>query len=543
MDQKRAIIAVVLSMIVLVLWSWIYQPQIAKQPAPATSAENAQQQAGQQAGQPAAAQQPAAQPAAEVPQPGTFTAAEGKDVTVDTPLYTAVFTTQGGVLKHFKLKKYQQTIDPGSKDVDLVGPGALDKGPLGLLWNGQATWRIGQWSADAQSLTLGKDESGTLTFTGRIGDLVIVRTISVTADNYLMQESVALSNGTATPMTGRLGFSLASNALTSKDDRYNKTRVAWKDAKGLDDEDDTEDELAKGVIRQAGVLWGAVQSNYFIIAAAPETGETTLKAKFEDGVYRVALEKTDVALPASGQVVEQNAWYLGPMTTDTLSAAPNDLADAVHYGFFDIIAKPMLAAVNYFYGFVGNYGLAIILLTVIIKIIFWPLSNKSYKSMNKMKKLQPLMADIREKYKDDREKMNQEMMRLYKTYKVNPAGGCLPMVLQIPVFIGLYEALLGAIELRHAPFIVHLPFTDMIWLADLSAKDPFYITPVIMGATMFLQQKMTPAPGDPTQAKIMLFLPVVFTFVFLNFPSGLVVYWLVNNVLSIAQQGYLTRQS
>jgi len=182
-------------------------------------------------------------------------------------------------------------------------------------------------------------------------------------------------------------------------------------------------------------------------------------------------------------------------------------------------------------------------LTIIIKIVFWPLTHKSYKSMDQLRKLQPLMAQIREKHKDDRQQMNEEMMRLYKTYKVNPAGGCLPMVVQIPVFIGLYQALLNAIELRHAPFITHVPFTDIIWLADLSVKDPFYVTPIIMGATMFLQQKMTPAPGDPTQAKIMLALPVVFTFMFLNFPSGLVVYWLVNNVLSIAQQWHLINKS
>lgn len=536
MDQKRAIFAVVLSMIVLVLWSWIYSPQPRQQAPTPEAAQSAP--AGQGGASPEATPE-----TAQSPLPSAFTAAKGVDVTVDTPLYSAVFTTEGGVLKHFRLKHYKQSIAADAQPVDLIGPDALDKGPMGLLWNGQATWRAGQWSADVPSLTLGADESGQLTFTGRLGDLVIVRTISVTADNYLMQEDVVLHNGTATPMTGRLGFSLASNALTSEDDKYNQTRVSWKDADGLDDEADADDDLAQGVIRQNGVLWGAVQSNYFILAAAPEVGQTVMKAKFEDGVYRVAMEKPEVSLPASGQTMEHTAWYLGPMETKPLSAAPNELGDALDYGYFDIIAKPLLVGLNYFYGYVGNYGWAIIILTVVIKIIFWPLSHKSYKSMNKMKKIQPLMADVREKYKDDREKMNQEMIRLYKTYKVNPAGGCLPMMLQIPVFIGLYQALLGAIEMRHAPFIVHLPFTDLVWLADLSAKDPFYITPIIMGATMFLQQKMTPAPGDPTQAKIMLFLPVIFTFVFLNFPSGLVVYWLVNNVLSIAQQGYLTRQS
>jgi YidC/Oxa1 family membrane protein insertase len=154
-----------------------------------------------------------------------------------------------------------------------------------------------------------------------------------------------------------------------------------------------------------------------------------------------------------------------------------------------------------------------------------------------------MVQKIKVKYGDDRQRMNQEVMELYKTYKVNPAGGCLPMLLQIPVFLGLYQGLLNAIELRHAPFIAHLPFTDIVWLADLSAKDPFYITPVVMGATMLLQQRLTPAPADPTQAKIMMFMPVVFTFMFLNFPAGLVVYWLVNNVLSIGQQWWMLRKS
>jgi len=222
--------------------------------------------------------------------------------------------------------------------------------------------------------------------------------------------------------------------------------------------------------------------------------------------------------------------------------APQNLSAAIDYGWFDFVAKPLLKLLHFFYSYVGNYGVAIILLTVLIKAIFWPLSHKSYKSMEQMKKLQPLLSQLREKYKGDRQKMNEEMMQLYKTYKVNPAGGCLPMIVQIPVFFGLYQALLHSIELRHAAFITHLPFTNLIWLADLSAKDPFYITPLIMGATMFIQQKMTPAPGDPTQAKIMLLMPVVFTFMFLNFPSGLVVYWLVNNIISIAQQWWMLRK-
>ena len=207
-----------------------------------------------------------------------------------------------------------------------------------------------------------------------------------------------------------------------------------------------------------------------------------------------------------------------------------------------MIAKGLLWLLEFFQKYVNNWGVAIILLTVLIKALFWPLTAKSYASMEKMKKLQPHMVAIREKHKDNKELMNKEVMALYKTYGVNPASGCVPILIQMPVFFGLYQALLTSIELRHAPFITYLPGTDIIWLADLSAKDPFYITPIIMGLTMFIQQKMSPPATDPTQQKIMMFLPLIFTAMFLSFPSGLVVYWLVNNVLSIAQQRMMAKK-
>jgi len=227
-----------------------------------------------------------------------------------------------------------------------------------------------------------------------------------------------------------------------------------------------------------------------------------------------------------------------------------DLDQAINFGWTDIIAKPLLYLLRFFYEYIHNYGLSIILLTILVKGLFWPLTHKSYKSMKEMQKLQPRMAKLREKFKNDKQKLNQEMMSLYKTYKVNPMGGCLPMVIQIPVFFALFRVLGGCIELRHAPFA--------LWINDLSAPGrlfnfPFqipFMTPpygipvltLLMGASMFLQQKMTPTPGDPMQAKIMMFLPVIFTFMFINFPSGLVLYWLVNNLLSIGQQYRIHRQ-
>jgi YidC/Oxa1 family membrane protein insertase len=242
--------------------------------------------------------------------------------------------------------------------------------------------------------------------------------------------------------------------------------------------------------------------------------------------------------------------FIGPKDTEMLAKANYDLSKAVNFGMFDFMAKPFLWIMNQIYKFIPNYGIAIIILTLLTKIILWPLGNKSYKSMNDMKRMQPLMAEIREKYKDDKKKMNEETMALYRTYKINPMGGCLPMLVQLPVFLALYRMLYQAIELRHAPFFG--------WINDLSAPDrlfhfgfsiPFMQPPygipvltVVMGVTMFLQQKMSPPPGDPTQAKMMMFMPLIFTVIFINFPAGLVLYWLTNNIFSIAQQYYIQKK-
>ena len=229
---------------------------------------------------------------------------------------------------------------------------------------------------------------------------------------------------------------------------------------------------------------------------------------------------------------------MGPKQYAYLHTAPAELMKSMNYGWFGFISEPLIWFLNFLYSFIGNYGLAIILMTFIIKVLLWPIAQKSYKSMERMRKIQPFIKQIQEKHKGNKAEIQKETMRLYKAYKVNPAGGCLPILVQIPVFIGLYQGLINAIELRHAPFITHLPFTDRFWLADLSVADPYYITPLVMGATMFIQQKLTPAPSDPFQAKMMMFMPLMFIFFFLNFPSGLVVYWLTNNVLSIGQQWY-----
>lgn len=275
---------------------------------------------------------------------------------------------------------------------------------------------------------------------------------------------------------------------------------------------------------------------YFLAAVMPEDQSMNLKTAYQNDVYSVILEKSKVTFGGGQNFENHNNYYFGPKRVADLENAPGGVLSAIDYGWFGWIAAPLLTMLKWLYGFVGNWGLAIIALTVIIKLVLSPLSYKSYKSMENMRKIQPLMMKIREKYKDDKQRQNQEVMQLYKTYKINPAGGCLPILVQLPVFLGLYRALLYSIELRQASFIPTLPFTDIVWLADLSLKDPLYITPIVMGLTMLLQQKLTPTTGDPTQAKIMMFMPIIFTVLFINFPAGLVVYWLVNNVLSIIQQ-------
>ena len=234
---------------------------------------------------------------------------------------------------------------------------------------------------------------------------------------------------------------------------------------------------------------------------------------------------------SAGQV--KASLYAGPQEHRRLEAAAPGLDRVVDYGLLDIIARPLFWLLEKFHALSGNWGVAIILLTILIKIIFFPLSAASYKSMAKMKLVTPRLTKIREMYGHDRQKMNQAMMELYKTEKINPLGGCFPILVQIPVFIALYWVLLGAIELRHAPFV--------LWIKDLSALDPYYVLPILMTITMVLQTKMNPVPPDPVQAQVMKFMPYVFSIFFFFFPAGLVLYWLVNNILSILQQWQIQR--
>ncbi|MDH3452086.1 MAG: membrane protein insertase YidC, partial [Gammaproteobacteria bacterium] len=289
--------------------------------------------------------------------------------------------------------------------------------------------------------------------------------------------------------------------------------------------------------RQLAGSWIAIIQHYFLAAWVPAADETnTLYTKALSGDpqrYIIGLYSPTVAVPAGGSETFSSRLFVGPKIQDRLKQIADKLHLTVDYGYLTILAEPLFWLLGKIHEYVGNWGLAIIAVTVLIKLVFYKLSELSYRSMARMRKLQPKLQSLKERIGDDRQKLGQATMDLYRQEKINPLGGCLPMIVQIPVFIALYWVLLESVELRQAPFY--------LWITDLSVRDPFFVLPLIMGATMFVQQKLNPTPVDPVQAKIFMMLPFVFTAFFAFFPAGLVLYWAVNNMLSIAQQYYITR--
>lgn len=541
-DSKNLILAIVLCLVILFGWGrlaeymgWVQKPD------PAAVAQ--QQEAVRQEAVKAEQHKEEAAKTATLP---AFTPAPGRDLTVDSPLYEAVFYTGGGPLRSFKLKKFQTGLAPDSPLVNMVDERTAAVAPLGLVINSQPSWSTGQWSLDSgeQNLKLDAGQQGALRLVGVVDNLRVVRELTFNADSYLIKEKIRLINAGDQPRSVRVSYTVASDASNAAGGRYDSMRVAWDNDGSLSEESSGKTLESTGVQATGKIYWAGAMSTYFLSAVLPgETNNVTVKGLLQKTVYRTAVEEPENLL-APGQEKELTvSYWLGPKDRTQLMAVSDQLAKSIDLGMFSIIAKGLLWLLEFFHKYVHNWGVAIILLTIVIKAVFWPLTAKSYASMEKMKKLQPMMAAIREKYKDNKELMNKEVMALYKTYGVNPASGCVPILIQLPVFFGLYQALLTSIELRHAPFIMYLPFTDKLWLADLSAKDPYYITPIIMGLTMFLQQRMSPPATDPTQQKIMMFLPLIFTVLFLGFPSGLVIYWLVNNILSIFQQWLMMRKN
>ncbi|MDO4904012.1 MAG: membrane protein insertase YidC [Lautropia sp.] len=299
------------------------------------------------------------------------------------------------------------------------------------------------------------------------------------------------------------------------------------------------DDIEKGKARHSGRAndgWAGIIQHYFVSAWVPKQGVSReyYARRVGQGTYTVGAFEPMGQLAAGQSVEVTETLFIGPQDQNVLEQVAPGLDLVVDYGWLTAIAKPLFWLLTFLHGIVGNWGWAIVLLTILVKLAFFPLQAASYKSMAKMRKVQPKLNAIRERYGDDRMKMNQAMMDLYKTEKINPLGGCLPILVQIPVFIALYWVLLASVEIRNAPWVG--------WIGDLSSPDPFYILPVLMAATMFIQTKLNPTPADPVQAKMMMWMPVIFSVMFFFFPAGLVLYWVVSNIFSIAQQWVITRR-
>jgi YidC/Oxa1 family membrane protein insertase len=551
MDTQRLVLFFVFGFSLLMLWdAWekdqrpkavpqVQAPSAVTVPSGNVGAEPGSTPAAAPASTTSAAAPANAVPGAAVP------ATKSETVVVRTDLVVAEIDTLGATLKKIELLRHKGDKDSPTNFV-LLGPEHHYEAQSGLtgdegpnhrtLWKflpGSTTLAAGQEALEVRFSAQGKD------------GLAVTKIYRFKRDSYIIDVALEVKNGGSTPATLATYFQLThdgksaanSNAVASTfgAQSFNGYAVYTEEKKFQKVQLPDVDKGKADYIKQASDGWLAYVQHYFVSGWIPPIGASRSYEvlKRDDGLYSgyVRLPAGTIA-PGAGATATMSL-YAGPQEKSRLAAVAPGFDLVVDYGWLTIIAWPLFWLLEKFHGLSGNWGVAIILLTVTIKLVFFPLSAASYKSMAKMKLITPRMTKIREMYEHDRAKMNQAMMELYKTEKINPLGGCFPILVQIPVFIALYWVLLAAIELRHAPF--------MLWIQDLSALDPYYVLPVLMTITMVVQTRLNPVPPDPVQAKVMQFMPFVFSVFFFFFPAGLVLYWLVNNILSILQQWQIQR--
>ncbi|MBI5374514.1 MAG: membrane protein insertase YidC [Candidatus Schekmanbacteria bacterium] len=459
---------------------------------------------------------------------------EGKDkCRVRTELVDIEFSKSEGYITSAKLKKFKGddgndlALISGSKFGALIFSGAKADAETGTINVPEKYEFIGR-----PDTVIAEGGTGEVLFKGTAGGVDIEKKFIVSGAGYSVDMILTYRNRSEAGaeiypqiLTGP-GF-YKDGLAAGRTSGHSGPIIAKKDGVVLEEAA----KLKSPKIYTSDVEWGGFETKYFLgCIKLPDRNATV-------GIYPTGIDDFVISIDSGSIKLKpletrsiKYSFYLGPKEYKTLEKM--GFEKAVDFGWFGVLGKPLLVALNWIYTYLGNYGLSIIIITIFIKILFLPLTQKSFNSMQKMKTIQPQMKAIRERYKSDAQKMNQEMMLLYKQHGVNPLGGCLPMLLQIPVFIAFYNVLLNAIELRGATFF--------LWIKDLSDKDPYYITPIIMGVTMLVQQKMTPSAGDPRQQQIMMIMPVIFTFMFMSFPVGLVIYWTVNNLLTIGQQYFMT---
>jgi YidC/Oxa1 family membrane protein insertase len=537
MDNQRLILLLVFSFSLIMLWdAWTKHGQPAQ---PASTAATAAAP-GAPTPTPTAALPAGSPPAGTAGVPATPATPSAARATVRTDLFSADVSALGGDIVRLELLKHRATENTKNNLVLFEDKHAYaaQSGLIGAnLPNHRTAWTL---PTSGLELKDGQDELRVrLEATGGDG-IKVVKTYIFRRGSYLIGVEHEVANGGAAAVTPNVYFQLARNGQAPEGANAMMSTFTgpafYTDAEKYHKVDFAD--IAKGKAKapaQADNGWVGMVQHYFVSAWLPaaKAPREFFTRKLGEDLFAagVIVPMAAIAPGASGKL--ETVLYAGPQEQDKLAKVAPGLDLVVDYGWLTVIAAPLFWVLEAIYKFVGNWGWAIIGLTVLLKLIFFPLSAASYKSMAKMRVLTPKLMKLKETYADDRQRMNQEMMELYKKEKVNPLGGCLPILVQIPVFIALYWVLLGTVEMRGAPWLG--------WITDLSAKDPYFIMPLIMGVTMFVQTKLNPTPPDPIQAKVMLWMPVVFTGMFLFFPAGLVLYWTVNNVLSIAQQWQVNR--
>ena len=542
MDQRRLILFLVFSFSLVMLWEgWIKQ----NNPAPAVQATSA-------AGAPAAADGSVPTPSAAltgqasqaVVPGGTVAVSSAPRVIVTTDLLRAEVSAEGGSIVRLELLQHQASGENSGNFV-LFDDGTTRhqySAQTGLIGEGLPTHKtVFALPAGELALQNGEDSVVLRLQAPEQDGVQVTKVMTFRRGSYLVDIAYEIKNGSAQAISPHAYFQLTRDGEAAEQveafgvstftgpafftdvGKFQKVSFA-----------DITDGDAK-FVKTANDGWVAMVQHYFVSAWLPEgdVQREFFARALGNNLFSAGMIVPVDTLASGAEGKVESRLYAGPQEQDKLEAIAPGLDLVVDYGWLTVIAAPLFWVLSWLHSLTGNWGWAIILVTVALKALFFPLSATSYKSMAKMRVLGPRLQRMKELYGNDKAKLQQEMMSLYRTEKINPLGGCLPILVQIPVFIALYWVLLGSVEMRHAPWLG--------WIQDLSAKDPYFILPVIMALSMLIQMKLNPTPPDPIQAKVMMAMPVVFGFMFLWFPSGLVLYWVVNNTLSIAQQWQITR--
>ena len=567
-EQLRTFLIIGWCLVAFLLWT-TWQDDYGPKPPPVPTTDNrapAPSQSSTSPAAPADTPQRSTEPSGEIAPAAVVRAEVSPDrqadgiVSVKTDKFIVEISLRGGGLTRLFLRDHSATIDQPDEPFRLLNPAAPD---LFVIESGFAVGAKQAKTDIADESTLFQADSSTFELADGAASLEVplkwtspggvefIKRYTFFRDQHKISLSTEVINNSELDWTAQAWtrfsrtqvvpegglfriYTYTGGVISTPEYQYEKV--------GFDDlaEMTVQDRYFKDQAGQWQSVpggWVAMIQHYFTTAIIPGQDAQNYyyskyrpqAAEYDLGVFLPA----QTIQPGNNGVFDVNL-YAGPKVQDELESIALNLERTVDYGYLWFLAKPMFWVMQQIHGIIGNWGWAIIILTLLIKLAFFPLSAASYKSMANMRKLGPRLQTLRERYGDDRQRMNQEMMKMYKEEKINPLGGCLPIIVQIPFFIALYWVLIESVELRHAPFI--------LWWRDLSEHDPYFVLPILMGVSMFVQQSLNPKPPDPMQARVMTFLPIVFTFFFLFFPAGLVLYWLCNNVLSIAQQWVINKR-